>query len=525
MITASFTRRNLSGVLTPPPGLLFEVQRYSNHAMGGPETASIRVTGGKDALWSLTNWARCGVLLNNDAGERVWWGYISKITIVDGSVNVVVDVEQMTNACAVAYTLTAFGQGRTGARRTTEWTTNAVSISEFGRREILDSMGDTTDAAAVALRDRRLQMFAYPAALPTISPNTDSGQYVELECRGYWYTLGWRYATVPSTLAFQYDTIGAVDYYLGLDNVDDSLNIEAYAQSFDVGAANWNLQQVDIYIKKTGSPAGDITVSVCENPDDTEPGSSLGSTTIAATSIGTAFAWVTASLSSPVTLTAGTSYFLKIATDEMSDANYYTLRMDEGMAYADGVLLQQVWNASTWDAVSADLPFRLYTNELVENTQQIRALITNYGQFLGKVYIENAAGITSESYRNGDSDAQYEVEELLEAGTSAGLRLTAQVLNTRDVVIRSQVNSNTTTAWSVDRFGQFYYYEQKIDPTTAPCGMWCRLRDVIPANVNTTELSGLGTFWIERAEYDAVAGALNFEPLGIADLWEETNRG
>ncbi len=53
------------------------------------------------------------------------------------------------------------------------------------------------------------------------------------------------------------------------------------------------------------------------------------------------------------------------------------------------------------------------------------------GEFLQGVIIENASGITTNPYKNGDSTALYELESLLLTGTSNSRRLLCEVTQNR----------------------------------------------------------------------------------------------
>ena len=56
------------------------------------------------------------------------------------------------------------------------------------------------------------------------------------------------------------------------------------------------------------------------------------------------------------------------------------------------------------------MPFRLYSNDMVETSQQIQSLLTAYGQF-SHIYVDVNSGVNAESYCGGDTDAKVEIEK------------------------------------------------------------------------------------------------------------------
>jgi hypothetical protein len=222
------------------------------------------------------------------------------------------------------------------------------------------------------------------------------------------------------------------------------------------------------------------------------------------------------SLSGPLALTANKSYFITLNRSGAADANkYYVVRVNQAQNYAAGIL--RTHEGSAWATYAADMPFRLYTNALVETTQQIRALLVNYGQFLRYVIVNVSSGISTESYRNGDADALAEIEELMDIGDNTGKRLLAMVDAGRNVMVTLETPSSGMTDVSLLRDGSFVLpHGEMIDPTTCPCGFWARLRNVLPGSLDTSVLSGLCAFFVESSEYNVDSKLLTFEPTAKA---------
>jgi hypothetical protein len=358
--------------------------------------------------------------------------------------------------------------------------------------------------------------------LPTIEPGAvlATGQITcTIEAWGWWYTLAWRYANVPSTLAFAYDKT-TTTYTIGKD---DTADVVAYAQAFDVGAVAWNILEVELQVTKTGTPPEDLTVAIYTNPDDATPTDTVVSTSLTPAEVGTATR-TRFSFSAAEALSANTSYFLVVTTSGLDASNYYSIALDGDGGYSAGPLVKKV--GSTWSSATGDLAWRIYTNDLVENTQQIKSLATNYGQFFEKVLVLDAASISTESYRNGDSDAQFEIEELLNAGNTDGRRLLARVTSDRFVEVYAEDEPSPLTGYGVTADGKVYNHAALVDRSTCPVAVWAHLRHVLPGGLDTAQLSGLGTFFIEWSEYDPNTDTWRFEPLGMQDRYEtEVNQG
>lgn len=503
-----FAKRDFSEIHDLPP-VKFRVGPYAHHAVGGPLQAEIEATGDIEDLFTLLNWVRYPVEIYNDAGVVVWWGYIGTVTLAVGNRVYTASIEEMTNRVAVAFTTVGAGTSTTGLRGTTDWASDLKSIEEFGRKELLDSMGGTTQAFAEASRDRTLKRQRYPVARIKAARTAAPYPRVTLDCLGWWSTLEWVYCNVPTLLAFEYTKIGNLKINLGEDHNDDAENVIRLAQSVDTGPAGYNLQEIEIHAARVGMPAEGLTFAIYENPGNAAPGASLGSANIPAAAFETTAGWVRGTLSEPVALEPHTSYFLVVSFNGTPDAsNYFRVSLDETQGYAGGILRQYI---TSWgDAPAADMPFRLYTNNIVENAEQIRSILISHGQFLRRVYIQDTAGIATESFRNGDSDARFEVEELLENGTAGLKRLLARVDPGRNVWIEAE---DDVPAHILSIQNRFVYLGAELDNSTCPVGFWCQVEGV-GASVDTSQLSGMSAFFVERTEYDPETGEISFDPAG-----------
>lgn len=125
------------------------------------------------------------------------------------------------------------------------------------------------------------------------------------------------------------------------------------AQSFKVSTTE-QLTSLNLYIKKYSSGwSNDITVRIMSNSGSSPSNTTLVSATLLANAISTSYGDVAVSFPSPITLTAGTTYWLVLDTSN-SWGNYFTLGASQN-TYTNGVAKLGV-RGGTWNAASpADL--------------------------------------------------------------------------------------------------------------------------------------------------------------------------
>lgn len=131
------------------------------------------------------------------------------------------------------------------------------------------------------------------------------------------------------------------------------------AQSFEISTAS-TVSEIDLYLKKVGSPTGNLTVEIQTDSAGEPSGTAVTngtSNTVSASTLTTSFADITFTFSSNPSLASGTTYWLVLTTsDTQSNTNYVVWGADTSTpSYADGEMLGE--DASTWSALSADAVF------------------------------------------------------------------------------------------------------------------------------------------------------------------------
>ena len=161
------------------------------------------------------------------------------------------------------------------------------------------------------------------------------------------------------------------------------------------------IDQVDIYIKKTGSP-GALTISIQGVDGSNEPdGVEIGVGTIAESEVGATFAWETCILSSTAILTADVRYAIVIKSlGTPNGSNYYHIGFDNNDAtYTNGDYFSSNDSGSNWNNGSDDdALFKEYgifsrvsvTPSDKSHTKQLVAISNN------QVWYESSSGTMAE---------------------------------------------------------------------------------------------------------------------------------
>jgi len=496
-------------VVINQPDVVFEVDNYSHQAMGGPKLASVSAVGDRAQLFSLINHLRAPVEIYNDLGECVWWGYIAQVSINWEGVGFAVDVDSMSNDVAVAYT-------DNNIRFTTQWSSDADSVAEYGEKEILLTMAEATATDALQRRDTYLAASKYPT--PTLqTAGARSGQ-ARITCRGWIDTLDWKYYSNAAGKE-SYEVVGQGGREIGEDN-------RPYlAQSFQISsAAAWSASSVWLRPWKEGAPSDNLVVSLHADNSGEPDSTALASCTVAGADIDEYADWMEFALSASVTLQPSTTYWIKVVRSGAVDtANFYMMDTNTDAGYTSGIL--RLWNTDidAWvtepENWQGDLLFKVVG--VSSTTDQITTLVTAAGQFLEGTIIENASGVETNPYRDGDSTALYELEQLLLTGTSNDRRLLCEVTRERYLrVYEEPARPSGSASYALGKNGTLTtQYLTVTDNTLCPVGMWAHLADVIPATVDLSLITDPNLFLVEEAEVDGDGVYRVVRTRNQADIW------
>lgn len=510
-IVPVFYKRDFSAPLVFPDVKLIP-DTYSHAAQGGPDKARVSAFGQENAVWEMLEWLRAPVEFQDWRAERVWWGYLSGITVKIGAIELGLTLDAMSNRLAIAYT----GQGGMQGRQTTAWAQDNQSVTAYGTKELLESLSNASLESAENFRDALLEELRYP--VPKIEIRAAGQLSAVLDFRGWFDTLGWQYYAQPA------GEVGNIEIGQGLQSFGNAAGSEKLAQSFQIDTA-WSASMLAVNIKTEGAPADNVIAEICADSAGA-PGSVLGTATIPAAGISMYVNWTWADLAAAVSLAAAATYWLVLRRSGSLDAvNFYKWNVNEELSYPDGVF--RVYNGSSWIARTPDADANFQIAGVQETTAQIEAMATAAGQFLTGVRIEDASEVSSPQYRDGDTTAMTEIMALLKNGTSNGRRLLAQVNADRVLrVYEEPAYDAYTPDYFINGKGKLSdKWNNRILDHTCPVAGWCQLRDIIPPTLDVSKMADASRFFIERSEYRVSSMGLSVEPRSLRSVWDVGGMG
>jgi hypothetical protein len=164
-----------------------------------------------------------------------------------------------------------------------------------------------------------------------------------------------------------------------------------------------SLTSVQLYLRKTGSPPGDIILSIRSSLT----GADLVSLSKPATQISTSIAWVTFDISD-IPVTAGNTYYLVLRTTEGSSSNCYSWGYGSGTPYSNGVLSYSYNSGGSWTSTTYDFCFKTYgASAPATPTLSFSPSSYNFGNIL-----QGSTGSTSfEIWNSGTGILTYSLSE------------------------------------------------------------------------------------------------------------------
>jgi hypothetical protein len=490
-------------VTVNPPNLdpqALKVVSYSHRAVGGPYQATIEQTGDKYSMMNALNLLRCPVEIYDDYGQCVWWGYIHEVSLKFGSINIGVSLDTMYNKVTVTYAGTEPDMAITSVAE------DADSENEYGYKELFETASDLSALQADNLRDVTLAQKRYP--VPAVSQaDLKAKDKVTFICRGWWDTLSWQY----------YDNhLGLISYATGgggkatIGDVPSSL---AVAQWFKT-ATPITASTLKIKICKTGNPTDELYVSIWHNDifiqDSIVDGEDVPSE----------MEWLEVQVSPPVFYDTGEHGWIYLRREPygvgwVDPDNYYWCALDTGFAPWTGFLENDQtpptppgWGPRPKDS---DGKMLLQILDSIETTTQISTAITTKAQFVTGTTIQNASGIYSCQYRNGENTTLAEVENLLKAGTSNDLRLLAKVLQNRELFVYEEP---TALEYILKKDGTFISMEGVPIPNyMCPVAQWILVQEAVDFELGF--MADPTRIFIEEAEYTATSDNVRLTPRDI----------
>jgi len=222
----------------------------------------------------------------------------------------------------------------------------------------------------------------------------------------------------------------------------DTVSQDYLAQGFQL-PTSWTVTHVALQVRKIGAPTDNLRISIYPDAAGV-PGTFLSAIEIVGSTLYTEATWTEWALTTPVTLAAGTTYYVgarRTGTASLSDG--YELGIDTENGYAGGSL--RVYDGTNWVEIvtdppgGADLAFRLVGE--IQSTEQIAKALTaasGTGGAFNNTLMMVQSGMKVRQYRDDGRTALDEINDMLDLGTSDGKRLVASVERDRSVLIDVQ---------------------------------------------------------------------------------------
>ncbi len=489
-----FENRQLSGSMVVP-GLRFEVEKMSWALQGGPAKAGVKVSGAAGALGQVMQLLRCGVVISDEQGDSAWWGYVDAVEIELAGFKIRASLGDLANRVAVRYRDERIGpEVVQGWQFQTGWVEDLYSQAEWGKKEQIFTKVPASPGEALALAAAELDARKRPRLKPAAAGRgigIPGGGVARLELKGWWDTLGWVYWSEARGY------VGAVSGST-LQAVGNLAANTAAAGSFSSPLA-WDVYTLWLKAARFGAPADTLQVGIYADGGGT-PGALLGSGSLASSSFDGEGTWKRVDLLTPVSIAAGTTYWVAAQrTGALDVNNYYRVTVDEGLGYAGGALL--LWNGAAWvaRAPAADLAFQVTGNQVTTTQIATMGAPAGAGQFLKGVQIQDASGVYGRLYRDGRETALKEVIMLLEQGDSSGGRLMGQITRERMLVVSKVSAAPSKAAADLVLLGSGELRSQSGGKLLGgSVGKWARLDGMTQWG---GDRSALGVVLVEAAEW------------------------
>ncbi len=502
------------------PALKFQIDRAEFAALGGPDLATVNVTGPARAIWDLVEWLRYAVTIRTVRSDRFWWGFINSVEVNANGRSLRMSLDNMFNRVKISYSYVPTGSTTVVDRRETEWSGDADSIADYGYKEIITQMDSATPAAAVARQAALLAQKKYPQGVFGLSFSRDDDREVTatLHLLGWWHTLDWRYA---STLSIN-----------GIDNAvwGDANSIQIGHSSFEktcmqftTGADSGAVREITICAAKVGAPVDALQVEIYALDGSGHPtGTALGSETIAASNLNSCTEtdgpdWddiITFQLSTNINLSASTQYGLVISrTGSLDDTNHYRLQLDTSLSYTGGSAFVYT-TAGGWQTMNsaygqpADIPFILWMDIYMGAGRLMDGLISEYGEFITDIKFWDESTVETSSYLAGSRSLLDELIPIMESAGENNRRMLAWVDWNRMLQFSEEPEDGTITYY-MDHTGQIYDGDRQpvgLGDLYRIAGTYVQILDLIPDSVDLTRLININVHFVEGLKWSQRLG-------------------
>lgn len=237
---------------------------YSGSEVGTYDRAEIEGAGSKEALWAALGWLNRRVQIRNEYGTTVWAGFINEVRISLGGLVMGVSLEPMANRVKVIYSYEdangAPADGDTG------YSDDSESITRYGVKEDVESIGDADEALALKRQSEILRARGRPKGTPSLTKEKPG---LRLICLGQWHKLGWKfYENLVGRVVYE-PVSESVEDVLGWGFTSDQVGFYHVVDSIHDLGARFDALKVGDRFSVSGSANNNTVFTVTETaPDD-----------------------------------------------------------------------------------------------------------------------------------------------------------------------------------------------------------------------------------------------------------------
>ena len=571
--------RRDNATIVPLGDVTFVINSYSHNIKGGPKRADLTAYASEADLWAFLDMLRYGITIYNHRHEAVWWGYISNVQIRSGWFTLGVDLENFTNKVRVAYA--NLGQRFTtdyetdvisaaiyGTKETQLSLSDATldQANQYRNTELLarkypiptlqvEGQGEggysVTITCAGWFETLDWKLYPQPKGLieynesggaqklgVTYSASTisfsaskihdTSGSGLEIFDTGDWISVSGTASNNRSWLVTQSSSDGTE---ATIEVTDQEMTVEASGTSFTIYTASsinqsfrnvsgsaWTAQNVHVRIKSVGSPSDAVWVQI-RNNTSASIGALRTSGSIVAASITETMSWIEIPLSASTNLANNTTYWLSLYRNgPVTSSAHYIVDVNEDLGYDNGQLWLHSGSSYHVRETDADMPFKVVGAQ--ETTEQIREMVQSAGQFFNAIDIAVSSSIMTNQYRDGETTALTEINNLLNTGALNGKRLLVTV--TPELRMKVYIEPEATASRYKLRPNRklYAYSDTEIELSICPVGMWLTLDNVIPTGVDVSRIANFTTMFVDEAEYFPETGAYIPKMKNANDPWK-----
>lgn len=488
--------------------------------VGGPDTCAIKGVGDWDIDEAIL-YLRAPVEIFAANGDCIWWGYVDSVKMADGAIVYGEGMDSVSNKIRVMYP-----KLHTPSRGLTRWNSDTDSIARFGTKELETTTTVTGATGANAVRDTLLNTYKWPSPIIQHNPNNIE-RFIELSCKGWWNTLGWKYYGGVSQKSPCWDDDPATfyDQHLGDSAVTSpsGSTLRAIGQNLTAEYTG-TIDSVVMYFAAGNEPACPAEIYLMDDTGTSNPGSldtdinASSEITVSIIEGFEGFEPYTYKFDTAISVTAGDEFWLVVDSTDKHRGGYYRTYTCQTVG-ATG----RVWNGTTWEAPATAFNMVYQLNFTTENSIAFTDCLDQAGQFFAGWSIP-VFGVTSPSEHSGNpiSALQFAMN-LLEAGSSNNRRLLPYVNRQRYVTVTEEsVGGSSTAKLMLDRNGLVYTISGKVLwPTYQnPCGNWCSITSLIPSTLSASRAVDPSVFMIDNASYLGSDGRLFLHARGIPSQFE-----